>query len=98
MKRIPLSFVILAAAAIGGCTSGFPRVDAAMGKSVTQMIRAETLNPHAAAHPAALAPATVDGQRLDNVLKAMRKDVPQGVSQPVQSGQFQSGQNQTEQQ
>lgn len=91
MKYVTAALALIFVAAIGGCATDFPQVDAAMGKSVAQMIRAETLNPRAAAHPAARGPQTGDGQRLDNVLKAHRKDVPQGATQSVQTGQFQAG-------
>jgi hypothetical protein len=91
MRHIPLSLALLAVIAVGGCATDFPRVDAAMGKSVARMIRAQTLDPQASAHPAALAPAVGDGQRLENVLKARRKDVPQAATQSVKTGQFQTG-------
>lgn len=92
MRHLPLSLALLAIAAASGCATDFPRVDAAMGKSVAQMIRLQTLDPVAVAHPPALAPETGDGQRLDNVLQALRKHVPQGATQAVQTGQFQAGQ------
>ncbi len=91
MRYVRLSLALLATAALGGCATSFPRVDAAMGKSFAQMIRAETLDPKAAAHPAALAPEIGDGERLENALKAHRKDIPQGATQSIQTGQFQAG-------
>lgn len=92
MRFVSLSVALLAVTAVAGCASDYPRVDANMGKSVAQMIRAQTLNPKDAAHPAARGPETGDGERLDNVLKALRKDVPKGTTQPVQAGQFEAGQ------
>lgn len=92
MKYLAISLTLLIAAAIGGCAE-FPRVDASLGKSVTQMIASQTLDPAASAHPAALAPGLSDGQRIENVLAEHRKDVPQQASQQVaQTPQFQAGQ------
>lgn len=87
MQLTRLSFLVLTALVIGGCATDFPRVDAAFGKSQARMISAQTYDPQAAAHPPTLAPAIADGQRLENVLDAHRKDVPEGskqVSQPQQ--------------
>ena len=75
---------LLLAAALVGCASEYPQVDAELGKSQAQMIRAQTYDPQAAAHPAALAPGRADGQRLANVLAEHRKDVPQQASTKVQ--------------
>lgn len=91
MKIIQLGFFVLAAAAAGGCATDFPQVDAALGKSQAQMVSAQTLDPQAAAHPAALAPAVADGQRMQNVLDAHRKDVPQASKQVSQQQQFDAG-------
>ena len=86
---------LLLAAALVGCESDYPRVDAAFGKSQAQMIAAQTLDPQAAAHPPALAPADADGQRLANVLAQHRKDVPQQASAKVQQTiQFEAGSGQ----
>lgn len=90
--RLTQHFLILVAAAlIGGCASDFPRVDAAFGKSQARIISAQTYDPQAAAHPPALAPAIADGQRLENVLDAHRKDIPQGSKQVAQTQQFEAG-------
>jgi len=70
-------------------------VDAAFGKSQAQMIQAQTLDPQAAAHPPARAPALADGQRLENVLTEHRKDVPQQATRQVsQTAQFDVGNGQ----
>ncbi|HXR92679.1 MAG TPA: hypothetical protein VN750_20630 [Steroidobacteraceae bacterium] len=83
---------LLLAAALVGCASDYAQVDAALGKSQAQMIRAQTYDPQAAAHPPALAPAHADGQRLANVLAEHRKDVPQQASKQVsQTKQFDVG-------
>ena len=93
MTRIILT--LLLAAALAGCESDYPRVDAALGKSQAQMVQAQTYDPEAAAHPAALAPARGDGQRLENVLAEHRTDVPQQVSKKVsQTTQFDVGSGQ----
>jgi len=55
------------------------------------MVSGQTLDPQAAAHPPALAPAIADGQRMQNVLDAHRKDVPQGSKQVSQQQQFDAG-------
>lgn len=84
---------LLLAVALVGCESDYPRVDADFGKSQAQMVTAQTLNPQAAAHPPALAPANADGQRMANVLAQHRKDVPQQASTKVQqTTQFDAGQ------
>jgi hypothetical protein len=86
---------LLLAAALAGCATEYPRVDAALGKSQAQMIQAQTLDPQAAAHPPALAPARADGQRLENVLTQHRKDVPeQATKQVSQSTRFDVGSGQ----
>lgn len=83
--------IVLAAAALGGCATDYPRVDAAFGKSQARMITAQTLDPQAIAHPPALAPALADGRRMENVLAAHRKDVPQGTKEVSQEKQFDVG-------
>lgn len=88
MRFSVLTAALLAAMALGGCASPAPRVDAAFGKSFRGMIREQTYDPLAAAHPPALAPAVGDGVRLDNVLNAHRKDVPAGSEQIAKPAQF----------
>lgn len=86
MQQIFIATVLMSATVLGGCAADTPRVDAQLGKSVAQMIRAQTYDPNAAANPPALAPGTGDGQRLKNALDANRKDVGKGtekVSQPI---------------
>lgn len=92
MRHATLIPVIALVAALAGCTE-FPRVDDSLGKSAAQTIVAQTYDPAAAAHPPALAPGVGDGQRIENVLTAQRKDVPVQASQQVaQTPQFQAGQ------
>ncbi len=84
MKQILVAIVLTSA--LGACASDTPRVDAQLGKSVEQMIAAQTYDPKAAASPPALAPETGDGPRLRNALESNRKDVSKGseqVSQPI---------------
>jgi len=91
MTTIRLGLILLATAAAAGCATDFPRVDAALGKSQAAMIAAQTYDPQAAAHPPALAPAVGDGQRLQNVLDAHRKDVPEPTNkQPSKPQEFNS--------
>lgn len=86
---------VLLVAALAGCSTDYPRVDAALGKSQAQMIQAQTYDPQAAAHPPALAPAQADGQRLANVLAGHRKDIPQQATQQVsQIKRFDTGESQ----
>ncbi len=86
---------LLLAAALAGCATEYPRVDAALGKAQAQMVQAQTLDPQAAANPPALAPAHADGQRLENVLAHHRKDIPeQAAKQVSQSTQFDVGSGQ----
>lgn len=90
MMRTILAVLLIAA--LAGCATDYPRVDAAFGKSQAQMIQAQTYDPQAAAHPPALAPAHADGQRLENVLAEHRKDVPQQAAKQVsQTTRFDSG-------
>jgi len=91
MRFTRISLIALAAAVVGGCATDYPRVDANFGKSQAQMISGQTYDRNAAAHPPALAPAIGDGQRLNNVLAAHRKDVPTGSKEVSQTQQFDAG-------
>lgn len=83
---------LLLAAALAGCATDYPRVDAALGKSQAQMIQAQTLDPAAAANPPALAPAVGDGQRLERVLTEHRRDITQQPAKQIQqTSQFNNG-------
>lgn len=79
--------VLLFAAAIAasGCVDT-PVADADYGKSVEQMVQAQTYDPEASRNPPALAPESGDGARLKNALDEHRKDVAKGsadVKQPI---------------
>ncbi len=89
MKYPTVILALLTPLTLTGCAT-YPHVDAAFGHAYTNMVRAQTLDPHDVAHPPALAPAVADGERLENVLKAHRKGVPAGASQSVSAGQFPS--------
>jgi hypothetical protein len=87
-----LAFVsFLGAALCGGCASETPHLDAALGKSVEQMVRAQTYDTAASENPPPLAPEIGDGQRLKNVIDAYRKDVPKGSNSVAQGTQFEAG-------
>lgn len=90
MRLSVLTAALLAALSLAGCESPAPRTDANFGKAVRGMIRAQTYDPQAAAHPPALAPAIGDAVRLENVIKAHRKDVPAGSEQVAKPAQFES--------
>ncbi len=91
MNKAFIKLTLASVAALAACESETPRVDAQLGKSVAQMIQAQTYNPNAAANPAPLAPEAGDGQRLKNALDAHRKDVPKGQEQVVRPIAFEVG-------
>jgi hypothetical protein len=80
------NFIVLAAAfAASGCVDT-PIADADYGKSVEQMVQAQTYDLNASQNPPALAPESGDGARLKNALDEYRKDVAKGsadVKQPI---------------
>ena len=68
-----------------GCADT-PIADADYGKSVEQMVQAQTYDPNASSNPPELAPESGDGARLKNALDEHRKDVAKGtadVKQPI---------------
>lgn len=65
-------------ATMAGCADT-PRADAEFGSSVRSMVDAQTYDPEAARNPPEAAPASGDGQRLQNVVGGYRKDVARGV-------------------
>ena len=85
MRHILIALTLATSAAICGCATDTPRVDAQLGKSVAHMIESQTYNPNAAANPPALAPETGDGQRLKNAIDAHRKDVSKGTEEVAKS-------------
>lgn len=66
------------AATLAGCADNPPR-DPDFGDAVRSMVEAQTFDPEAARNPPEAAPATGDGQRLENVVGGYRKDVARGV-------------------
>lgn len=84
-KRFVATIAVSASAVLGGC-SDTPRADADYGKSVQQMVEAQTYDPNASRNPPPLAPASGDGARLKNALDENRKDVAKGsedVKRPI---------------
>jgi hypothetical protein len=78
--------VVSAATVCAGCETESPYFDSHLGTSATHMVQAQTLDPATAGNPAALAPASGDGQRLKNAVDQYRKDVikpDQTVSRPI---------------
>ena len=92
--KTTLTTFSLAALALSACQSETPRLDVQLGKSVAELIQAQTYDPNAAANPPALAPEGGDGPRLKNVVDAHRKDVPAGATQVSQSPAFEVGKQQ----
>ena len=67
----------VATLAAAGCADAPSEAD--YGRSVDQMIQAQTYDPAASANPPEQAPATSDGARLQNALDNYRKDVAKGA-------------------
>lgn len=66
----------LLATILTGCVSTEPvRVEADFGKSVNQMVQAQTYNPQAAARTESLPIKEMDGVMAVDTINAMRKDV-----------------------
>ena len=60
---------------LAGCVSTEPlRVEEDFGKSVNQMIQAQTYNPEAAARTESLPVKEMDGKMAIDTLEALRKD------------------------
>jgi hypothetical protein len=91
MNKTLTAIVLAPAILAAGCATDTPRVDAALGKSVAKMVQAQTFDPQAAANPAALAPASGDGQRVKNALDENRKDVGKGVTEVARPVSFDVG-------
>lgn len=83
MSRIlitAVNTVLVLALATAGCADT-RRTDADYGRSVSQMVQAQTYDANAASNPPELAPASGDGVRLKNALDAHRKDVAKGSAE-----------------
>lgn len=80
-----ISGLALAAAATlaGGCAHGPENVERDYGNSVRHMVESQTANPAAPADANAIEHG--DGQRLNNVIEAYRKDVakPEDVKRDI---------------
>ncbi|HEV8332840.1 MAG TPA: hypothetical protein VGQ22_15560 [Steroidobacteraceae bacterium] len=73
MSRVLIGTVTaLSALAAAGCAD--TPSDADYGRSVNQMIQAQTYDPAAAANPPEQPPMTGDGARLENALTTYRGD------------------------
>lgn len=84
MNIIHKSGLVITTLAVAGCANTFSDED--YGRSVQQMVQAQTFDPVAASNPPELPPEITDGERLKNALDVYRKDVPKGsaeVKQPV---------------
>ncbi len=78
------SFV--AALLLSACTWSDPvRVEQDFGKSVRNMIEAQTYNPQASRHPPVDPPEVLDGTVGNRVLETYRGDIakPEVVQQPI---------------
>jgi hypothetical protein len=90
MKEIALITTLAVAAGAGGCADT-PYLDSQLGKSVEQLVSAQTYDPAASANPPALAPESGDGQRLKNAIDAHRKDVRKGSQEVGRKVEFEAG-------
>jgi hypothetical protein len=75
-----------AALLLTACTYSDPvRVEQDFGKSVRNMVKAQTYNPEASRHPPVDPPKTLDGTRGNRALETYRGDVakPAEVDQPI---------------
>ena len=90
ISTIKLSGAVLALSAavlITGCTYSDPaRVEQDFGKSVRNMVKAQTYNPEASRRPRVGPPEGLDGNRGNRALEAYRGDVakPEEIKQPIQ--------------
>lgn len=70
-----LGWTALLLLAIAGCVSTEPvRVEEGFGKSVNQMVQAQTYNPEAAARTESLPVKEMDGKMAVDSLNALRKE------------------------
>ena len=86
MRKLPCLITITALTVCGGCETETPYLDSQLGSSAANLVRAQTLDPAVAGNPAALAPASADGQRMKTAVDQYHKDVPksdQQVSRPI---------------
>lgn len=90
MNRTQTAALVMVTLAVAGCADT-PATDADYGRSVQQMVQAQTFDPAAASNPPELAPETADGQRLKNALDVYRKDVAKGASEVKQPVVFEIG-------
>ncbi|MGQ0592863.1 MAG: hypothetical protein ACT4QB_09490 [Gammaproteobacteria bacterium] len=78
--------VLSAALLLTACTWSDPvRVEQDFGKSVRNMVKAQTYNPEASRHPPVDPPERLDGTRGNRALEIYRGDIakPEVVDQPI---------------
>jgi hypothetical protein len=87
MKLILIPVTLVAATVLGACdTTNARKIDAHIGESAANLVRAQTYDPRAADAPPALGPQTSDGQRLKAAMDKYHKDVPapeEKVTRPI---------------
>jgi len=84
MNIIYKTGLVVAVLTSAGCANTFSDED--YGRSVQQLVQAQTFDPAAASNPPALPPEATDGARLQNAMDVYRKDVAKGsteVKQPI---------------
>jgi hypothetical protein len=87
ISTIKLSGAVLSAVLLlTACTNSDPvRVEQDFGKSVRNMVKAQTYNPEASQYPPVDPPKRLDGTRGNRALETYRGDVakPAEVNQPI---------------
>lgn len=87
MKTKRVLLLIGLAPAVVGCTAldGTTALESDFGSSARSLIQAQTANPATLAAPSAAPVVGVDPDYANNVVEAMREDVPKGekVKQPI---------------
>jgi len=88
-NKIATMLACVTAMAVAGCETEFPQ----LGKSVENMVQAQTLDPATAANPAPLAPEGADGQRMKNAMDVYHKDVARDRQDVERTLTFDAGAN-----
>lgn len=83
--KIHLSIVVCTLVLFAAACSPTPRVDATFGDAVPAMVEAQLYDPAAAANPSPDVVEGTDGQRMEAVVEAHRKQAasPDSVSNPI---------------
>jgi hypothetical protein len=90
MNTLHATALVIATLLLAGCADT-PLADADYGKSVRQMVQAQTFDPAAASNPPELPPEITDGARLAEALEVYRKDVAKGITEVKQPVIFEIG-------